>query len=181
MSPKKSLLLGGLLAASLAVPTGLAFAAPEGDVSSPNAGACPVGERLRTRHEHRGNRARIARRALRVLDLTDAQKEAVRSARQETAAERDALRGSVRALRERTLDGERSPEARKAMREEIRGTVRAAADRVAPVARRLVDGLSSEQRARLEEKAKEHGKTLDDERLLRLFERLLLAPGPAAR
>jgi Spy/CpxP family protein refolding chaperone len=175
---RKTWLLASVAAAVVAAP--LALAAPgDGAPAAPPAPGAP-GAAPAARHERgmlrRGARRR-AMRFLRLLDLSDAQKAQLSDAR--TAAEpvRKDAREKVRAILEEVRKGERTPETRAKVREQVKAVLQAAATQVEPSAKRLLDSLTPEQRARLSERAAKHGRTLDDAKLLRRFERLVLAPG----
>jgi hypothetical protein len=133
--------------------------------------------RLRARHAH----ARMHRAAaLRRLELTDAQRDALRSARAAAEPVRERLATAVRALVARAKEAERTPETRKALRGAVKEAVRGAATEVEPAARELVASLSDAQVHRLVEAAARRGRTrTPDEvraRLTKAVQRALLAP-----
>ena len=176
---RKTWLLAAVAAAVVAAP--IALAEPGDGAAAPPApapGAAPAarhGGRFLRRHAMR------AQRFLRLLDLSDAQRTQLADAR--TAAEpiRQDARTKVRAILEEARKGERTPDTRTKVREQVKAVLQAAATQVEPSAKRLLDSLTPEQRARLAERATKHGKTLDDAMLLRRFERLVLAPAGAGR
>ena len=129
------------------------------------------------RHARQARLARREHRFLKSLELTDAQKAQWKDARLAADPVREDLRTQIRAMREAFKAGEKTPEARAAFRAKRKATVDAALAAVAPSAARLVASLTPEQRAKLEARAKAHGKTLDDAKLTRRIERLLLARG----
>lgn len=186
-----------LLAAVVAAP--LAFASPDGDTPAPAApspcppaGAAPAADAARDaagrgaarRGDDRGFRARRharfearrAERLARMLGLTEAQRDDFRKAREAAAPVRTDLRAKIHALREEARKGERTEASRAATREAVKALVATAREQVAGDARRLLATITPEQRARLAEAAARRGKTLDDARLLRGIERMLLRP-----
>jgi Spy/CpxP family protein refolding chaperone len=140
----------------------------------------PRRERMRHRAERMRHRAA---RLLKALELTEAQKTALKESREAAAPVREDLRARLRAIREETraaAGGERpSDEARKAARAKAKAAVESAREAVAPSATRFVGSLTPEQKQKLADKAKEHGKTFDEARPVNAVERLLLAPGRA--
>ena len=174
----------------------LAFAGDDGAAGAPpcppRAGAHPGrdGRQAGAPGMRRPMRAMRAMRFLRALDLSQDQRTAIRDARaaaepvrKDTFEKIRALFRDARAAREagRANGSTIAPEDRAKMREQLRAQVKAlleaARGAVAPQAQRLVGSLTTEQRAKANAKAAEHGKTLDDARLLKIFERILLAPG----
>jgi hypothetical protein len=168
-----------LLSSVLVVPS-IAAASP-GD-PSPDPGARRGErhgrlERVLRRRAHR----RHAMRCLRALELGDAERQAIRSAREASAGARDALREQVRAILE-DARGERTSEARKAAREKVKAAVEAARTAVEPQAKAVFDSLTSEQRAKLLEAVAKRKGTASDADVVRRLARMLLAPrGPRGR
>ena len=115
-----------------------------------------------------------AQRLLRLLDLSDAQKAQLADARTAAQPIREDARAKVRAILEEAKKGERTPETRAKVREQVKAVLEGAAKEVEPSAKRLLDSLTAEQRARLSDRAAKHGKTIDDAKLLKRFERLIL-------
>jgi hypothetical protein len=137
-----------------------------------------AGRRARLRHR----RARLRRLAAR---LTPAQRETLLEARKAALAIRReafaSLRGGEDARREAGADGPTKDEreARRAKREEARA---AAIEKTLPHARKVLDSLDSEQRARLLRAASRRGlEATDDALARRLAKRLLTKPGGARR
>lgn len=138
-----------------------------------------------------GPRARLARKMavrrhrahklLKALELTDAQKQALKEAREGVATVRQDLGAKIRALLEQARKGERTPESRKAVCEQVKAAVTSARTAVEPSATRFVASLSAEQKAKLAEKAKAHGKTFEEARLVKAIEGMLIAPGRHGR
>jgi Spy/CpxP family protein refolding chaperone len=185
----KRLALLAAVSALVAVPAaGPAFAAPAPDDAAPPAppAAGPREPGRRVPHGLRGLRgdrailraARMrvrARRFVRSLDLSEAQRATFREAREATAAVRKDARTQVRtALAEARKAGDRSEPARAALREKVRAVRASALRAVEPQAKRVLDAITPEQRAKIEERAKACGRTVDEARLLRRVEQLLL-------
>jgi hypothetical protein len=163
------------LAALIAVPA-VAFAGPgEGPGRRPRAerdgaGRAGPGARRLARFRHR------AHRVLRALDLTEEQKAALKASREAAAPVREDLKAKIQSIVAAARQGERTPEARKAAREQVKAAIAAARTAVEPSASRFVGSLSAEQKARLAEKAKAHGKTFEEAKLVKLVEGVLIAP-----
>jgi len=141
-------------------------------IAAPGDGAGHPG-----RHARQARLARREHKFLKSLELTDAQKAQWKDARLAADPVREDLRTQVGAMREAFKAGEKTPEARAAFRAKRKATVDAALAAVAPSAARLVASLTPEQRAKIDARAKAHGKTIDDARLTRRIERLLLMRG----
>jgi Spy/CpxP family protein refolding chaperone len=173
LGTRKTILFASLAAAILAAPV---LSAPSASAApgDPVDGAAKPGAGLRG--ERRANRgARRAMRFLRRLELSEAQKAQLGEAR--TAAEpvRADARAKIRAILEAARTGPRDEAARTQVRAQVKAVREAAAAQVEPSARRLLESVTPEQRARLAERAAKHGKTLDDAKLLKRIERALLA------
>jgi hypothetical protein len=182
----KRILLLGAMGAALLLPA-FATSASAGPDETPGRGPRAEragrahrmecrGRRLHRRH-HRHQRHLRLRRLMRELAPTDAQRELAKAARAETQGAREALGAEVRAILQEARAGERTPEARTAVRERVKAARERALSAVEPQARRMLGSLSAEQRKVLEDRAARRGKTLDEARLLRHFEALLLRPG----
>ncbi|MBL9085847.1 MAG: Spy/CpxP family protein refolding chaperone [Planctomycetia bacterium] len=165
------------LAALIAVPA-VAFAGPgQGDGRKPAAARDGAG-RLRqgpgarrlAKFRHR------AHKVLKALDLTEEQKAALKASREAAAPVREDLKAKIQAIVAAARQGERTPEARKAAREQIKAAIEGARSAVEPSASRFVGSLSAEQKAKLAEKAKAHGKTFEEAKLVKLVEGVLIAP-----
>lgn len=138
-----------------------------------------------------GPRARLARKVahrrhrahqlLRALELTDAQKQALQEAREGAATVRTDLASKVRSILEQARTGERTPEARKAVREQVKAAIVSARTAVEPSAARFVASLSADQKAKLAEKAKARGKTFEEPKLVKAISGMLIAPGRHGR
>jgi Spy/CpxP family protein refolding chaperone len=180
-----------LVVPALAVP---ANAAP-GDEPAPGRAPPPFARRDgpgglrgpgRGFFRHLRERRRHAVRFLRSLELSDAQRTLLRESREATENVRVDVRARVRSiLADAWKAGDRSPEARKAVREKVRAVIASARTAVEATAKKIFDSLTAEQRAKIEARAKAHGREVDDARLLRRIEGLLLmprhGPGRAAR
>ena len=128
----------------------------------------------------RGPRARRHARArfLRSLDLSDAQRATLREARAAGAKAGAAAREKARAIRkEARAAGVADDAARASLRERLKAVRAEARAAVAPEAQKPVTSLTPEQRARLEARAKERGKTFDEARFRARVERALLRSG----
>ncbi len=179
---KRTLLLTAILALVATPVLAVSALADPGDGAGRGAQAAPEG-----RFGRHGCAGRFARRAmmrrakamrlLRALDLTDEQKTALKSARDATQTVREDAHAQIRAiLADAWKAGDRSEAARKAVREKVKGVLESARTAVEPQAKGLVASLSAEQRAKIDQIAKEHGKTVDDAKLLKGVEHLLLMP-----
>jgi Spy/CpxP family protein refolding chaperone len=196
----KRLAFLALVSASIAVPaasvlSSVAFAAPVPDEPAP--GSPPVtgerepaakdgrGRRLRAGHRarHRAVHHRMAaRRFLRALDLSDAQKATIRESREASAKVREDARAATREMvGAARKGGDRSDAARTALREKVRAVRASARLAVEPQAKRILESLTTEQRAKIEERAKARGKTVDEAKLLERIEGLLLGRGARRR
>jgi Spy/CpxP family protein refolding chaperone len=167
----KALLLASVAAAILSAPMALASPGDPGE-NAPKQGRA-------ARHEGRALRRMGARRAarfLRLLELSDAQKAQLSDARTAADPVRVDARAKVRAILEEAKKGERTPDTRAKVREQVKAVLAAARSQVEPSAKRMLDALTADQRAKLAERAAKHGKTLDDAKLLQRFERVILAP-----
>jgi hypothetical protein len=139
----------------------------------------PGSGRALARHRHR-RRARA--RLLRGLRATEAQRAVLREARLAAAGARRDLREATRAARREALAPGATPEARGALREKRAAALREATGKVAPHARKILDSLDSEQRARLLRAAERRGgEATDDEAARRIARRLLFGQGSRAR
>ena len=168
------------LAALIAVPA-VAFAGPgEGDGRKP-AAARGVAGRERAGRQGPGAR-RLAKfrhhahKVMKALDLTDEQKAALKTSREAASTVRDDLKAKIQSIVAAARQGEKTPETRKAAREQIKAAIEGARKAVEPSASRFVGALSAEQKAKLAEKAKARGKTFDEAKLVKLVEGVLIAP-----
>jgi len=162
------------LAALVAVPT-VASASPgegRGGRAARADGAAPHGPLARrfARARHR------AGHVLRVLDLTAEQKASLKASREAAAPVREDLKAKVQAILAEARKGERTPETRKAARAQIQAAMASARASVEPSASRFVGSLTADQKATLVEKAKAHGKTFDEAKLVKRVEGVLVAP-----
>ncbi|MFO0933885.1 MAG: Spy/CpxP family protein refolding chaperone [Planctomycetota bacterium] len=168
------------LAALVAAPA-LALAGP-----GQGAGRRPVAERDGAGRDGLARRGPGARRlakfrhrahkVMKALDLTEEQKAALKTSREAASTVRDDLKAKIQSIVAAARQGEKTPEARKAAREQIKAAIEGALKAVEPSASRFVGALSAEQKAKLAEKAKAHGKTFDEAKLVKLVEGVLIAP-----
>lgn len=163
------------LAALVAAPA-VALAGP-----GQGAGRRPVAERDGLGQRGPGARrlAKFRHRAhkvLKALDLTEEQKAALKTSREAASSVREDLKAKIQSIVAAARQGEKTPEARKAAREQIKAAIEGAKKAVEPSASRFVGSLSAEQKAKLAEKAKAHGKTFDEAKLVQLVEGVLIAP-----
>ena len=165
-----------LLAATLLGSLALAPVALAGDEAAPARGP-------HARHEggRFANRRHRAMRLLRALDLTDAQKAALKDARTSAEPVRTDMHAKLRALFAQARGTGVSAEDRAKLREQAKAIVTAARASVEPQAQRILGSLTAEQKAKVAEIAAKHGKTAPagtnvDARLLKGIERLLLMP-----
>lgn len=117
-----------------------------------------------------------AHKVMKTLDLTEEQKAALKASREAASTVREDLKAKLQAIVAAARQGEKTPEARKAAREQLKAAIEGARKAVEPSASRFVGSLSAEQKAKLAEKAKAHGKTFDEARLVKLVEGVLIAP-----
>jgi Spy/CpxP family protein refolding chaperone len=192
-----SLLAGtAALVALITVPAAsAAFAAPapeepaappvagDREPSGRDAGARRHGPRARVRARLRAAHGRRAvRRFVRSLDLSEAQVATMKEAREASAKVRRDAHAEVRTVvRDARRAGDRSEAARTALREKVRAVRASARQAVEPQAKRVLESLTPEQRAKIEARAKERGRTVDEAKLLERIERLLLARGARRR
>ena len=115
-------------------------------------------------------------RLLRLLELSDAQRQLVADGSALAAPVREDLRAKVHAIFEDARTSPRTKETRVAVRGKVKAAMQAALASLEAPARRLLDSLTPDQKAKLEAKAKEHGKTFDEQKLTKAFEGLFLAP-----
>lgn len=148
--------------------------APGPQVGPGAGGATLDGARARGRMDRRG--AHRARKLLRALDLDATQRQALKAARDAAEPVRTDLHSQVRALRESARAGERTAETRKALHEKVQAARQSAMKAVEPAATTWVSSLKPEQKEKLAERAKAHGKTFDEAKLVRGVEKLLLMP-----
>lgn len=149
---------------------------------APARHGAPGGERAQMQDGHRphrpharAERLRHLRHLARELQPTREQREVVREEVRQAKPQIDAARERAKELlktaREARKNGQPVPEATKqqlrALRDELRATLQ-------PRARRIVDQLTPEQRGRLEQRARAHGKTCDQARLERGATRLMI-------
>ena len=110
-------------------------------------------ERMGTRHRGPGRRGhrhgRRAVKALRALELTDAQRALLADGRAGAESVRADLRVKIKAALETPITGGNEAELRKARREKMRELVIAARSQVLPSAEKFVAALSPDQKARL--------------------------------
>ncbi len=168
------------LAALIAVPA-VAFAGPGEGGGRERAAGRSIAGRERMGRQGPGARrlAKFRHRAhkvMKALDLTDEQKAALKASREAAAPVREDLKAKVQAIVAAARQGEKTPEARKAAREQIKAAIEGARNAVEPSASRFVGSLSAEQKAKLAEKAKAHGKTFEEAKLVKLVEGVLIAP-----
>jgi len=142
-----------------------------------------------TRFEHRGQasgRARFdrARKFIRSMDFTEAQRALVRQEAAAIAPAARSARDEVRAIRDAARARAQTGDAEGA-RKEARAQLEVLRERTgrefAPHGRVLVESLSPEQRARIEERLAARGKTFDVERASRRIGRWLARPGMQER
>ena len=163
-----------LLAAALLGSLTLAPVALAGAEAAPARG--PHARQARHEGGRFANRRHRAMRLLRALDLTDAQKAALKDARTSAEPVRTDMRTKLRALFEQARAAGTAPEDRAKLREQAKAIVTAARASVEPQAQRILGSLTAEQKAKVAEIAAKHGRTADDARLLKGIERLLLMP-----
>lgn len=169
--PKTVLLAftGTTLLASLAIAQGQreGRARGAGDPADGRRGAETRTERRADRIERRLERLERARRFVRELDLTDAQRALARQEAQALApaakAAREEARGILDAARERRRGGDREG-AREQAREQLKGLRERTRAEFTPHGRALIQSLTPEQRARIEARLAERGRTFDAER-----------------
>jgi len=172
-------LLGWTLLATLAVAQGRA----EGKSRS---GEHRFGARHgeATGFEKRADRRAGARKFVRSLDLTEAQRALVRQETLGLAPAARAAHDEARAIREaaraRGRDGDREG-ARAQAREQMRALRDRTRAEFAPHGRAVIQSLSPEQRARIEARLAERGKTFDAERASERVGRWMARPKVQAR
>ena len=118
-----------------------------------------------------------ARRLLKDLNLTDAQKAGIKESREATEAPRADLRARVRAIVQEARSGERTKDSRKAAREKIRAAIEAAVGCVQPQAQKVLDSLTADQKAMIVRAVATHGRSTDDASLVKGLSRLFLRGG----
>ena len=169
---KRILLLAAAVAGAVAF-SSVALAGP-GDRAGGKRGGRAAAFLL---HRHARHHRMAALHVLRELNLTDAQKAAIQEARTATEAARNDLRQRVRAAIQECRSGDRTKESRQAARAKVKEAVTAAVAAVEPQAKRLLDSLTSEQRAVLLRAAAARGLPADDATLVKGISRLLLRGG----
>ena len=136
-----------------------------------------------------GRRGRAARgprppppamKLLRHLGQSDEQKALVKQAREAAAPGREDVREQMRAVLAAARKGERTPQAREQAKAQVKAILDSARTSLEREARRLLDSLTPEQRQKIADFAAKHGKTVDEARLLKRVEGLLLMPGRGA-
>ncbi len=137
------------------------------------------GRRDRASRAERVERVRQGREFLRGLEITDAQRAlALEQARAIAPRARELRREALR-IREDTREGVRTGD-RDAIRAETRGRIRELRERarveLAPHGRALVDSLTPEQRAKIEARLAERGRTFDAQRASERAGRWLARP-----
>jgi hypothetical protein len=128
----------------------------------------------RRHRRHRGRRQRGGERrdnlrkfAQEQLGITEQQKAAGREAARQLAPIAEETRTQAREIVERARalrDGGDREGARELLRNELRPLLEAARDRALPITRPLIDGLSQEQRAKIEEHLQRRGRSFDADR-----------------
>jgi hypothetical protein len=139
--------------------------------------------RLARKHDGRAHAREGILRLMKTLEASDAQRGvALESAR---AAEPIARRTRSEAARIRAEVLAEHGGNREAAREEMRTRVqklrRSTLAEIAPLAQRVLSTLTPEQRAKLEAAATKRGKTLDEDRLLKITSFLLTRPATLPR
>lgn len=170
--------LAAVLAALFAIAPTASYAGPGDGAPGPGrAGHGPrAGVAFARMHARMHRQQRKTARLLRLLELSDAQRAIVAEGSALASPVRRDLHAKVRAIFEDAWTSPRTKESRQAIRAKVKATVQAALASLETPARKLLDALTPEQKAKLEAKAKEHGRTFDETKLLRAFEGMLLAP-----
>jgi len=137
------------------------------------------GRRDRAARAERFERARAGREFLRGLEITDAQRAlALEQARAVAPRARELRREALR-IRQEAREGVRTGD-REAIRAETRGRIRALRERarveLAPHGRALIDSLTPQQRAQIEARLAERGRTFDAQRASERAGRWLARP-----
>ena len=135
--------------------------------------------RERAARAERFERARAGREFLRGLEITDAQRQlALEEARAIAPRARELRREAMR-IRQEAREGVRTGD-REAIRAQTRERLRALRERaraeLAPHGRALVDSLTPEQRAKIEARLAERGRTFDAQRASERAARWLARP-----
>lgn len=169
--------LAAALAALLVAAPGIASAGPrDGDRPAHGMGAGRGGPRHGPLEQRLHRQHRKMLRVLRMLELTDAQRQLVAEGSALAAPVRHDLRARIQAIFEDARTSPRTQETRAAVRAQVKQAVQSALASLEAPARKFLEALTPEQKAKLEAKAKEHGKTFDEQKLLKGFEGMLLAP-----
>lgn len=132
------------------------------------------GGRRRQRRRQRRRPPQELRELVRSLEITREQRELARDAAREAMPVVREARERARDLIERArADGHRDP---RALRDRLLALRDATRDELRPGAHRLVQSLTTEQRAKLAVAAARHGRTFDEGRLEQRLTRLLAHP-----
>lgn len=171
--------VAGLLALSMASPRAHADPRDADATAAPVAGEARPGKRGRLLEAwlaRRAARRAHAAQALHPLDLTAEQRAAFAASKQAAAPVREDTRAQLRALVQAAREGERTPEAKAALRAQVRAVLASARRAVEPSAAHWVGLLTAEQKARLAARAEARGRTYDEAKVVRAVSALLLAP-----
>jgi len=171
--------LAAFLAALLAIAPAASYAGP-GEGAGPGRGGPRGGPRAGAAfgrmHARMHRQHRKTARLLRMLELTDAQRAIVAEGSALAAPVRRDLHQRIRAIFEDARTSPRTKETRQALHAQVKAAVQSALAALDAPARKVLDSLTADQKAKLEAKAKEHGRTFDEQKLLKAFEVMLLAP-----
>lgn len=168
------------LTAAIAAGAGAAaFAGDDG--THPHAGRFG-GRRAAMRDRFRESMRKERRDLLASLDITDQQRQtALEKARAAAPIVSSAKEEARRIVAQAWAAAAKDPNAdRKALRDSVRTQLRALREKtrgqVEPLAKDVVASLTPEQRAQLDAAAAKHGRTVDDDRLVRRVARMLSRP-----
>jgi Spy/CpxP family protein refolding chaperone len=153
-----------------------AGAAGEGQTGSGTRSALERGDGFRQgSKDHHGARRRAVSGFLRHLNFSDAQRGlALQAARNAQPIVEEARREAARILVQAEDAGQNARSS--AVREQLKSLRQQTFQKIEPLARQVVAALTPEQRQRIEDAARKHGRTFDEDRLVRRTARLLARP-----
>lgn len=143
-----------------------------------------VEQRAQRGFERRAERRIERREFARSLRFSDEQRRLALAQAKAVEEVAKQAREEARRIREAAREAERTGkggEARGAARAELRDLRQRTFAQVEPHARAILAGLTTEQRARLEARAKANGRTFDEARALRFIARVLASPKAVTR